>query len=265
MSKVLSNLIERLDHPSIATSNVIRWGSPVPSFGDVSRSSVATLGLNPINREFVDVYGKELDGPSRRFHTLGSLGLKRWKDVGATHLRMIMESCRSYFSGNPYDGWFRKLDRLISGTSVSYYGLSSGACHLDLIPYATGCKWTELSTSQRKTLMALSEDTLGILLRDSPVRLLILNGKSVVNHFQEAYQVELERIPMREWALPRKSEGSVMGYGYKGVVRDLSTVRLGREVLVVGFNHNIQSSFGVTTDVTTAIRHWIADIAAEVL
>ena len=33
------------------------------------------------NREFVDVTGEELDGDSRRFPTLGSLGLRTWVTV----------------------------------------------------------------------------------------------------------------------------------------------------------------------------------------
>jgi hypothetical protein len=42
-------------------------------------------------------------------------------------------------------------------------------------------------------------------------------------------------------------------------------IDLERELLVLGFNHNIQSSFGMTTEVTTAIRHWIAEAAEEVI
>jgi hypothetical protein len=48
-------------------------------------------------------------------------------------------------------------------------------------------------------------------------------------------------------------------------VRALSGVQLGREVLVLGFNHNIQSSFGVTTRVRAAIRQWVARTVHEAL
>ena len=50
----LTTLINRLDSPAISGTGVIRWGCPVPSFGDLSASRVATVGLNPSNREFVD-------------------------------------------------------------------------------------------------------------------------------------------------------------------------------------------------------------------
>lgn len=263
MDTMLSTLVKCLDHTALSGANVIPWSCPVPSFGDLSRSRVATLGLNPSNREFVDGSGNELDGPSRRFHTLKSLGLARWADANARHLQLIIESCRVYFRRNPYDSWFKKLEYIISGTKASYYDASAKACHLDLIPYATACKWTALSRHQRSSLLAAAGDTLGLLLRDSPVRLLILNGNSVVEQFQDIAGIRLEKQAMRDWSLPRQSHSGVTGFAYKGVVQDLSGVRLEREVLVLGFNHNIQSSFGVTTQVTAAIRRWIARTADE--
>src|SRR6266446_6786884 len=71
---ILPNLIERLDDPLVKAAKVIPWSCPVPYFGDLSQSIVATLGLNPSNREFVDGSEIELDGPTRRLHTLKSLG-----------------------------------------------------------------------------------------------------------------------------------------------------------------------------------------------
>src|ERR1700722_10513727 len=148
----LTTLIDRLDSPAVSGTHVIRWGCPVPSFGDLSSSRVATLGLNPSNREFVDELGEELRGTFRRFHTLTSLGLQSWSDVDARHLRLILESCCNYFLGNPYDRWFKKLDQVVSGANASFYDASCQACHLDLIPYATARKWTELTARQRFSL-----------------------------------------------------------------------------------------------------------------
>lgn len=265
MKSVLSELVRRLDSAVLSGTEVIPWSSPVPSFGDLSRSKIATLGLNPSNREFVDDAGKELDGTSRRFHTLTSLGLHRWSDASARHLTLILESCRAYFLRNPYDRWFRTLDHIISGARVSYYDASATACHLDLIPYATACKWTELTAQQRSSLMALAGNTLALLLRDSQVRLLVINGSSVAEHLEHIAGTRLERRPMRHWSLPRQSRKDVTGFAYRGAVRALSGVPLGREVLVLGFNHNIQSTFGVTTLVRAAIRQWVARTAHEAL
>lgn len=257
MYDTVSELVARLDASSVQGTSIIPWGSPVPSFGNVSRSTVATLGLNPSNLEFVDKSGRELTGRVRRFHTLQSLGLARWRDAKAEHLRMIIDSCNKYFCRNPYDGWFMRLEELISGTKTSYYDSGPSACHLDLIPYATSSKWSELSSTQRTALLSMAEDTLGLLLRDSPVRVLILNGQTVVQSLQQIGDIELERRVMPSWTLPRKTGGGVPGYSYTGRMRKIAGVKLKNEVILLGFNHNIQSSFGVTKGVKAAIGNWI--------
>lgn len=263
MHTALTTLIDRLDGPAVSETDVIRWGCPVPSFGDLSIAWVATVGLNPSNREFVDELGNELQGSSRRFHTLTSLGITTWGDADSRHLRLIIESCHSYFLGNPYDTWFRRMEQIVSGANASFYDPSSTACHLDLIPYATTRKWTELTPRQRKLLLAAAADTLGLLLKDSQVRLLILNGRSVVDQFQDIAGIRLEERKMLGWSLSRQSRADVVGIGYRGVVETLSGIRLPRPITVLGYNHNIQGSFGVTTEVIRAIRGWIAESAKE--
>lgn len=258
MHSTLTTLIDRLDSTTLTRSRVISWGSPVPSFGDLSTARVATVGLNPSNREFVDERGEELEGLGRRFHTLTSLGLNSWADVDARHLEMIMNSCREYFEGNPYDRWFRTLDQIVAGTNASYYDDTTRACHVDLIPYATTCKWTELTTQQRHALLSVSGDTLALLLRDSPVRILILNGRTVVDHFQQIACTRLNVVEMRDWSLPRQSGDNVRGLAYSGLVTSISGLSLEREMLVLGFNHNLQSSFGVTAKVVGGIRAWVS-------
>jgi hypothetical protein len=211
----------------------------------------------------MDVSGKELLGPYRRFHTLGSLGLSSWSEVDARHLRLILDSCRSYFRGNPYDTWFRRLDCVVRGAGASYYDGSPGACHLDLIPYATTRKWTELTRQQRASLLAIASDTLGLLLRDSPVRILILNGSSVVEQFEDITGVSLEKRVMHAWSLRRQSKPDVPGFAYTGVVDTVAGIGLGHEVLILGFNHNLQSSFGISTELIHDIRSWVARTSSE--
>lgn len=261
----LTTLIDRLESSVASRLRVIPWSSPVASFGDLSRSTVASLGLNPSNREFVDELGRELDGDFRRFHTLRSLELESWSDIDANHIRLVMDSCNEYFFRNPYDRWFRKLDAVISVTGASFYDALFPACHLDLIPFATACKWTELDRPQRTRLLGIAGDTLALLLRCSPVRLLILNGQTVVDQFQQLAGSTLERFEMVEWTLPRGSGPGVAGVAYRGVVDSLYGFPLCNTILVVGYNHNLQSSFGVTNEVIGAIRQWIGVQASEAL
>lgn len=258
MPTALILLLDRLDSPAASKAGVIQWGCPVPSFGDLSGARVATVGLNPSNREFVDEFGRELEGPARRFHTLTSLRLRSWSEADSRHLRLILASCAGYFLRNPYDTWFRKLDEVVSGAKASFYDPVSEVCHLDLIPYATRRKWTELTASERSSLLALAGDTLGLLLRKSEVRFLILNGRSVVEEFQEIAGIRLDREVMPSWSLPRKPQSEVRGIAYQGSLKVLSGIRLPREILVLGYNHNLQSSFGVTRAVIRGIREWIS-------
>lgn len=262
---MLVTLLERIADDAAREADVIAWGCPVPAFGDPTMARVATLGLNPSNREFVDGNGCELTGDARRFHTLASLGLSAWDDADADHVDRILASCCDYFGGNPYDRWFRRLDNVVSATGASFYDPASPACHLDLIPFATARKWTALNSRQRSGLLRLAGDTLGLLLRRSAIRILILNGQSVVSHFQAAMDIELTRTEMRDWSLPRQYGSDVAGYAYRGCVDTVLGYPLPQELLVLGFNHNLQSSYGVTSAVIEAIRCWIGDVTKEAL
>ena len=258
LNTTLTTLINRLDSKAVSGTDVIDWCCPVPSFGDISKSKVATVGINPSNREFVDQLGDELVGKARRFHTLNSLSLDSWADVDFRHLRYIIESCTMYFLRNPYDRWFKVLDQVVWGTNTSFYTERASACHLDIIPYATARKWTELPSKQKSKLLGVNSDTLGILLRDSPIRILILNGRTVLTKFEELSGLNLDARKMPSWSLSRKSGPDVVGVSYTGFVSELAGIDLGRGILVLGFNHNLQSSYGMTTSVLRAIRTWVA-------
>jgi len=94
--------------------------------------------------------------------------------------------------------------------------------------------------------------------------LLILNGKTVVETLQKAAEITLKASNRPEWNLPR-SGVDVRGISYSGTIRRFGNIDLGREIIVLGYNHNIQSSFGVTTKVQTEIRKWIARQAGKAL
>jgi hypothetical protein len=63
---------------------------------------------------------------------------------------------------------------------------------------------------------------------------------------------------MATWALPRSQNEKVSGIAYKGALSEIAGIELRQELVVLGFNHNIQSSFGVTTQVMDAIQRWIS-------
>lgn len=257
MKKIIKDLIDRIESNILQNTDIIPWGAPVPVFGDITQSKVATLGLNPSNLEFTDNCGNELIGEDRRFHTLSSLKISSWKFTNEEHIKKIIESYKYYFFTNPYDRWFRSLDIILKELDVSYYNNSQHACHLDLVPYATKTKWGKLSTEKQRYLISSSCDGLASLLSKSPIRVLILNGASVVNHFLLLSSIDFKINEMPSWTLCRDSKKKVKGYSYMGELKQLMGYKFNQEILVLGFNHNIQSSFGVTNQVKHSIAKWI--------
>ncbi|MFD1216426.1 hypothetical protein [Microbulbifer celer] len=258
IKSTILDLVKKMDSLERSRVQVIPWSTPVPSFGDPVKSYVATLGLNPSNKEFVDDAGLELNGKDRRFETLKSLGVKNWSDVKGSHLSRIEISCRKYFEKNPYDRWFGALDELISGTGFSYYNEMSPACHLDLVPFATDCKWSSLNSAEKKILLESSIGSLANLLKISKIKLIVLNGATVVNQFNKVTQANFSIREKASWCLPRSNGAHVKGVSYVGSIDHVNGVELGRSIKVVGFNHNIQSSFGVTKKVKSSIKKWIS-------
>lgn len=248
--------VHRLASGSVDAS-VMRWSCPVPYFGRLSSARVATLGINPSNREFVDSTGSELDGAARRFPTLTSLGIEGWGAASHLELAEIVKACDQYFTGNPYDRWFRVLDSVIRLTGSSYYSREHPAAHLDLVPYATNEKWGHLRPEERRVLLRSGSGLLGLLLRESSVELIILNGRSVVREFENICDVALTEEYCSDWDLPRGESPRVPGIGYVGQIERVGSVELGRSVSVLGFNHNVQSSFGVTRGTLHAIANWV--------
>ena len=99
---------------------VLRGSTPVVSFGDPCKSSVATVGLNPSRVEFREK-GKELDGDAvRRFETLRSLGVRSLENADLELVGRVWARCRNYFHGNPYWRWFAPLEAVLKEVGASY-------------------------------------------------------------------------------------------------------------------------------------------------
>lgn len=252
--------VHHLARGAVSDDVVMSWGCPVPYFGRAGNATVATLGINPSNREFVDDAGNELDGPDRRFPTLRSLGIRSWSNASSLDLAAVLMACDRYFDGNPYNRWFKVLDAAIVRTGASFYSVAAPAAHLDLVPFATNEKWADVPVPVRRELLRTGRDLLAGVLRDAPIQLLILNGRSVVREFERVCEISLPQERQPSWDLGPRDVPRVLGYSYSGEVYRIGGVDLGRRVHVVGFNHNLQSSFGVTTAAIAAIAAWIGSM-----
>lgn len=262
---ILQEMVDFISEQMLNKLDVISWAAPIPYFGDPCKATIGTVGLNPSDREFVSSEGAELTGATRRFHTLKSLELSSWSELTPAGLESIHTSCTEYFSRNPYDAWFKPLDLLLSGTNDSFYSTLFHACHLDLIPYATGIKWAYLKSWQRESLLKISASFLGQVLKYSPIKMLVLNGRTVVENFERAAGVNFYKNSVDAWSLPRKNGNHISGFSYEGRISRMGDIDLGRDVCILGYNHNIQSSYGVTSTVRTSIQEWISHKAKEIL
>ncbi len=248
-------LVDALYNSTLANTGVILDGSPIPAFGNISTAQVATLGLNPSNNEFFDDNGNELEGDERRFHTKKSLQINDWSDLNDQKLDLIMETCNSYFLRKPYDRWFRPLDNLLLKSGFSFYGVNGNACHLDLVPFATYEKWSALNVKEKKLLLSRTSSSLGAIIKNSTIGLLILNGRTIVEQLKFISDLELNETCVESLSLKRKTGKNIHGYEYTGKLTHISGIDIGRTIYIYGFNHNIQSSFGVTNKVKDEISN----------
>lgn len=260
----VDNLISILHTGAPTALGAIPWASPIVSFGNPASSKVATLGLNPSNLEFVDSQGRQLLAPFNRFESLATLKVSDWGKVAKNGVSRVWQACENYFFRNPYDQWFKRLEKVLVGTGASYYTQrGDSACHLDLVPFATTEKWSCLNAEQRTTLVKIGVPSLVSTIQASNIRVLVLNGSAVVREFSRLLGPgSLEPICVPSWAL---QQGRVAGVGYLGRVSQLNNIPLDRELLVLGYNHNIQSSFGVTSSVVSSIATWVAGVSAVAL
>jgi hypothetical protein len=263
MYSSMATSVNGFDSAELLRTGIIAWSCPVPFFGDIENARLATVGINPSNREFLAEDGEELVGVNRRLPTLSSLQRSSWLDVEAVQIQELVQHCSTYFLRSPYDRWFQVLERLLTPTGYSLYAKAGGACHLDLVPYATENKWGSLSSSAQRALLAASKDALARLLRDAQLNTLVLNGQSVVREFQRLTEVNLSCTPVSPWNLPRAGGQDVKGYSYVGEVSRIAGFDLGSLVTVLGYNHNLQSSYGVTGEVVSAIGDWLARTMKE--
>lgn len=261
MYAAMTRLIEGLEGHQM-TPEILGWACPVPFFGEISGSPVATIGINPSNREFVDSGGTELAEPDRRLPTLASMRIATWSQASGRDVREITRSCERYFDNNPYRLWFDVLERMLNAGGASYYR-GTRACHIDLVPFATWDKWGVLSSHLRRALLEQGRLTMAQLVHDSPIQIIVLNGRSVVEEFKGFAEVSLTAVLVEEWTLPRAAGGGVAGIMYEGVISSIADVELDREIVIIGYNHNLQSSFGVTTEVMRRIGERVGEAIVD--
>ncbi len=159
---------------------VVPGSTQVVSFGDPYGAKVATLGLNPSAREFLDEHGRELTGMARRLETLTSLGVTGLEDEDEDAVARVVAACYGYFDGpNPFWEYFGQTEPLLTAAGASYR--DGSACHLDLVQWATEPLWARIRPrSVQARLLREDEEFLRRQLSDTGLDLVLVNGATAV-------------------------------------------------------------------------------------
>jgi len=230
----------RIRRPIPPDSHVVAGSTPVVSFGNAQSVSIATLGLNPSRVEFLDRKGNELVGSSRRLATYASLGSSDLCSAPVSTIEQVWKDCNLYFKDdrNPYRKWFDQLELILRACGASYY--NDSACHLDLVQWATDPTWANLRPSSlRNRLLVADLPFLIEQLSNENIQLLLVNGMAVVRQLQSKANAdlrELEPISGFSHCDTRFFEGTLL-----------------ERIRIIGWSTNLQSSFGVTTELRAQI------------
>ena len=164
---------------------IVEGSTPVIYFGNFRSARVATLGINPSNKEFEE-NSALLKEDRRRLSTLESLGANSLESLTDEQVNQVVRDCDNYFqSPNYYRGWFDQIEAVIKpGLGVSFF--DGSACHLDLVQWATSNKWGILEPNGKSRLLDEGRNHLLNLLKNSQISLVIVNGKSVWNELESA-------------------------------------------------------------------------------
>jgi hypothetical protein len=237
-------LVRMVRRPAPTTA-VIPGTTPVIAFGDPRRAEIATLGINPSRHEFNGADGNLLAGPKRRLSTLASLGAESTAALTQDQIKIVVDDCAAYFSTNPYRRWFDPLDHVLrNGLGANYY--DGSACHLDLVQWATTPAWSRLLPSVRQRLLDETLPHLRSQLRLGNLRLVIINGREVIDQVTRVGLAKLEALGTLH--VDARLRCSL----YSG---------LGEKVRFLGWSTNLQSSFGVNREFKNRLARWLANAA----
>lgn len=178
---IRERLYARLRQPPSISS--VPQSLPVLFFGDLFTAGVATVGLNPSDKEYLGRGGVELDGAARRFETLTSLGVADRSSLTDEQCDRAIQRMRTYYQpGKPIYGWFSALDRVTRAMGYSYE--AGEVTHLDLAQEATNPTWSKLAQTSPAEFEALRSADLPFLrwqFEAFPLHTVICNGRTVFN------------------------------------------------------------------------------------
>lgn len=162
------------------SASTVKDSLPVLFFGDLFSARVATIGINPSDREYLDAHGSELAEMARRFETLSSLDVASRNTLTDDQCERAIARMRDYFQRErTIYAWFRPLERVLRGMGRSF--TTGEAVHLDLVQEATKQTWSGLPRDEAQALLACDLPFLRWQIEIFPLRVLIRNGGTALD------------------------------------------------------------------------------------
>lgn len=164
----------------------------VVSFGDFTKSTIATLSINPSSKEFYS--GKRLiRQPDKRLVDKETLGLRNSEAVRDEHWEAVWEGCKNYFSptGKPYF-WFDDLQIVLGYLNVNYK--NNSACHLDLVQWATTPSWKSVPADAQSNFLKHDADFFQAQINSKNLDVIVINGSLVFEVVAKTAGFDLRKI-----------------------------------------------------------------------
>ena len=223
---------------------------PVLWFGDHNKKRlIVTVGLNPSHGEFFKTQDDArrlnyLSSKDQRFHVYSEQDMKNPQSPEVTN--NVIQSYDRYFQENPYSRWFGKtggynVEGYLNHIDASFYGGKPVNCiHIDLFPFVTVDKYSDLDSSRLETDIFGDErfrKHFIDLLEYLDPEFIIVFGRGTVNQFNRHYN---GRIPLDH-------EFKVDGHRYARYGHATFSV-YGKQVPITGLSVNLGNPRGFTKE-----------------
>jgi hypothetical protein len=245
------NTTKRIKTNPLPNLAVVEHSTPIVVFGNIEKSKVATLGINPSKNEFLNNENILLSDEKKRFETLKSIGSANLSTLSDIQVKNVYDACLSYFKVNPYRKWFDQLENhILVNFNVSYY--SESACHLDVVQWATDPIWRNLDKKVKDELIRNDIWFLETQLCEYDLDVLLINGNSAFEIFKKYFkprQINQSTLYIKH---DNDKEETCRVYEFELNLRE-------KKIKVFAWSKNLQSSIGLTKKMKNKISNWLAN------
>ena len=173
-------LLDYISRPIPQGIPIVPQSIPIVFFGEIEKARLATIAINPSNREFTNTKHEIFPPNKKRFVDRDILGVSDNDTLSLKQAEMVYQSLCNFFHKRPYMQWFGQLEKLFLEANLSYF--KGDIINLDISPWATSVKWSNLTEEQRSDLVSHGGKLLQTILNAGQLRCLFVNGKTAIDH-----------------------------------------------------------------------------------